>query len=90
MHPDLFGGDTRIPERAVHAKERMIDMWARVAGYRRAKEGENCCKTCKSYTYQGGVANIYRKCKKLGVTGSSASDIKAGAICDKWEAVKQS
>lgn len=85
MHPDLFGGESRIPERAVRSKEKMIDTWARVAGYRRAKEGENSCGTCKSRVMQGGVAGRYHKCRKLGVTGSSASDIRVGAICDKWE-----
>ena len=85
MHPDLFGGDTRIPERAVHDKEKMMDVWRRVSGYRRALEGENCCGTCKSHVLQSGVGNRYHKCRKLGVTGSSATDIRVGATCDKWE-----
>ena len=86
MHPDLFGGETKIPERAVHQKEKMLDVWRRVAHYRRANEGENSCKTCEFHVIPGGVANTYHKCRKLGVTGSSASDIRTGHTCDNWKA----
>lgn len=84
-HPDLFGGDTEIPERKVLRKEKMLDVWARVANYRRAKEGENCCGDCK-FIKGFRQSKTWYKCLNLGVTGSAASYIRVGHTCDNWTA----
>lgn len=84
-HPDLFGGDTEmVPKKA--SRETIQDMWVRVAHYRIELDNPNCCGNCKHHVIPGGTANVYHKCKKLGVTGSAATDIRLKKVCDFWEA----
>lgn len=90
LHPDLFGADTPLSPEGKHGRETMLDMWVRIAHYRMELNNPNCCGNCEFHIIPGGTAGTYHKCRKLGVTGSSASDIRVKRVCDYWEAMKQS
>lgn len=87
-HPDLFGGETEMTKEPM-AKETILEKWAKATNYRRAKKGENQCGDCK-HIKGFRQSRTWYKCLRLGITGSAATDIRVGHVCDKWEPKEQS
>lgn len=83
LHPDLFGGETRIvepkgPESAFRAFRRMFNYLHK--GGTKAM----CCGTCK-HLEAWRQSKSWFKCDLQG-GGSEASDIRKSSVCDKWTA----
>lgn len=73
-----------ILERIPHGK--YID-WKLDNKYRKAEyPGLGiCCKTCVNKLSVHGGSKSYYKCSIMGVSASTASDIRLRNVCDKWE-----
>lgn len=84
-HLDLFGGETPMQEKRRGAyQEKRLNM-----AYRKTEGKENCGNCKKSYM-RPGVAGYYRKCKEVGNSRSTATDVSNKCVCNLWEKVKLS
>lgn len=57
--------------------------------YRLSKD-TNKCKNCLYLTSGGGNVRGYYKCELIGVSNSSATDIRLKNVCDKWDSLTRS
>jgi len=83
-HPDIFGGKTAMvePEQVRPASRYM---YFRLRNDYRDGTKEQRCATCKHSIQIRFYTKRYRKCNLMGLSRSSASDIRAGGVCDRWE-----
>lgn len=58
--------------------------WKKYHNYRKAKLA-NKCKNCEWRIVMDHHDKIYHKCKHLGITNGSATDIRIGCVCDLYE-----
>ena len=58
--------------------------------YGNAANADKCCKHCKFRTTKKIGNRIYHKCTLMGVSNSSASDIRLTAVCDRFTINKTS
>jgi len=81
---DLFGNEydlnSLITECKLFGKRQLIKQKIR---YRLSENKDKCCKTCIN-CFSKKYANRYYKCKIIGDSDCSASDIRLKNVCDKW------
>lgn len=53
--------------------------------YRLSDSKDVRCKNCEHLLRQHHHDKKYKKCVLMGVSRSSATDIKVGHVCDKWQ-----
>lgn len=53
--------------------------------YRRSKEDKICCKYCRYVGYFRYHDKGYYKCSIIGISHSTATDIRARNVCDRFE-----
>lgn len=79
----LFGYE--IPDvDPVKTEESSYQRWKRQNYYHKADKGGYRCKNCK-HICKVEMANTYYKCRLLGVSGSAATDICVGHVCNLFE-----
>lgn len=83
---DLFGGGVKVSEKPSCPRTTMKNAFRTCYGY---KAG-SYCKNCKKFVEIHYHNKRYFKCLKLGITASSASDIRKHDIaCNLYEEAKQ-
>ena len=84
---NLFGMEVEAPESYQRRMSRyqMIKAGNR---YRKSEDKRKRCKTCDHHQALSYHDKIYHKCEEIGQSQSSATDIRIGYVCDKWEAQK--
>jgi len=50
----------------------------------RKRTGKESCATCGNGELLEGNTKNYRKCKLIGCSNSTATDVSRNYICDKW------
>jgi len=79
---DLFGNIVEVnPEKPVKPKSKYQQFKADNS-YR--KGIDSFCKDCQNFRMYDYHNKFYRKCVLLGESHSTATDIKAGWVCDKF------
>ena len=58
-------------------------------GYKRRFFQDTCCKTCINQYHISHNDKTYNKCRLIGDSRSSATDIRGTFVCKKWEQKKQ-
>jgi hypothetical protein len=53
--------------------------------YRRTDSKVICCKTCVNHIHKEFHGKHYHKCKLIGDSGCTATDIQVSAVCDKFK-----
>ena len=79
-HPDLFGGETKIPEKP----RGWVQQRKRDIAYREQANSEDrtkCCKNCKHRITIKFHNRNYHKCALIGVSRSAATDIRLYHHC---------
>lgn len=83
-NPDLFGGETTAPDKLKAQHKSGYMMWKQGAGYRKSDSKTRCCATClHSRGYR--ASRTFYKCVKLGISHSTATDIRLRDVCNLWE-----
>jgi hypothetical protein len=59
--------------------------WKKEHNFRKATEHARSCATCKMTKVFEYHDRNYRKCREMGLSHSSATDIRASDLCDLWE-----
>ena len=78
--PDLFGGETRVVTgKKSYYQERRLKM-----NYRRATEKNKNCSTCNMSFMRFGGRHYYRKCKIIGCSASTATDVSRNYVCNEF------
>jgi len=75
---DLFGGETKYVE---PKPKKLIDA---LSNYRHS-ESDKKCKNCSNLIKKRQNMKNYYKCALLGVSRSSATDIRLNNVCDHYE-----
>lgn len=77
---DLFGSEfSETTIKGGHYQERK-----RQLEYKKSSEKSKCCKLCKFAVCHTHQKNYY-KCKLIGESSSSATDIRLNYVCKKFE-----
>ena len=83
---DLFGGEVKVSEKPSYSRTTMKNAFRTCYGY---KEG-SYCKNCKHFVEQRYNRKRYFKCDELGITASSATDIRKNDVaCNLYMEGKQ-
>ena len=53
--------------------------------YHRSQMGDICCKNCNNFVRTGAGNKTFFKCKVMGDSRSTASDIRANFVCKNFE-----
>ncbi len=81
---DLFGYEVdELPKDKGRASKYQI--WRNINYYRRAEDKEMSCETCKNRATRHPNKRQYHKCILIGMSFSSATDIRLRDICNRWE-----
>jgi len=82
VNKDLFGNDTTGEMITC-----TMGPYHRFKAANQYRHGDNHmnCGTCDNFTRRVGSDKVYFKCKLMGVSHSSASDILKSGVCDMWE-----
>lgn len=79
----LFGDE--IPDITQNEKNKQIrevfKKWKFENLYHRSRMDGICCKYCKEFLRTGSGNSTFFKCKIMGTSNSSASDIRANHVC---------
>lgn len=62
--------------------------WKHENGYRKAENKNQCCKYCIYLCANMPSTRAYYKCMMLGVSGSSATDVRLSYVCNLFERVE--
>jgi hypothetical protein len=85
LHPDLFGGQTRIVDET--AARGPIKSQKKEIGYVQQFDRNRQCRNCKYLIRFKHIGRTYFKCQIIGITHSAASDIRLYAHCRLYENV---
>ncbi len=77
---DLFGNVHDMELKG----ESQYQNFRRVNGYRKTSK-ENRCKNCQHGFKVNFYERLYFKCDLMGVSYSSATDIRMNSVCNVWE-----
>lgn len=79
---DLFGEEREdIPV----VRKGWCQVWKDKVNFRRTSNKNKNCGKCKFAERQHYHDRYYWKCKQMGFSRSSASDIRKCCLCDLWE-----
>lgn len=81
IHPDLFGGETRVAPRPRSPYQR----WRVEHQYRDAAGGANCSSCVFSFRRSVNL-RAYRKCLLLGCSHSQSTDVSRRKVCNSYKA----
>ena len=80
---DLWGND--IPDIEPHTNESCYQRFKRRFNYQKSDDKNKRCKNCGNHINKPYHNGKYHKCKLIGSSCSTATDIRVGHVCDKWE-----
>jgi len=79
---DLFGQEIVDVERKVQSPYQKFKSFNH---YRKSENKKERCKTCSSLIKKSYHSKNYYKCKLIGCSSSTATDIRLGNVCNKWK-----
>ena len=63
----------------------LYQKWKYQNNYRKADNKNQCCKNCVYLSKIIPSKRIYYKCWMIGLSGSSATDVRLSCVCDLFE-----
>ena len=80
---DLFGEEVEAPRRKSRLSKYQLFKMAN--NYRESDDDRRKCGFCVFHRSCRYHDKIYHKCELIGDSNSSATDIRVGHVCDKFE-----
>jgi hypothetical protein len=81
---DLFGNEAPTKEYTGRHQHTILAKRLGPLHYRKAQDRSVRCATCAHHFLRCGHQRIYHKCDLVGCSFSSATDIRAGHVCNAW------
>ena len=84
LNLDFFNEETETPDAFKLSRSSIYQKIKRANQYKKAT-GEDKCKNCANCRRYHHNDKTYYKCLIIGISSSSATDIRVGFTCKKWE-----
>ena len=81
---DLFDREVKPPDMTKKKQLGVYQQWKARNGYRLGTK-DQCCKLCKNRQSGQYHGKVYHKCNLLGMSHSTATDIRLKNVCNLFE-----